>query len=328
MCIRIVFRIIYILLRNTLIRYDSEKTEMAREGISYNEVAAAADKLVGEGKAPTIKAVREHLGTGSPNTIHRHLASWREAQPAQQSAAYELPSELVNAFGKELARGAAAAKAQVEDDLVNAQSEAADLAAAGERLEIERDELTEQLALVTTERDGFQATAQERGAEIERLVVDLKREAESGEAARVEVAKAQLKAEANAERLTEQAAEIQRLREALETAQAARQEAERNGAVLSAQLEAARERITIAETRESSAVEQALLAQGRADHRAEELQQAIAEGHKAQALLAGAQEALGELKQLKADNRELQQRIDMLLTERAQAKPESPATEA
>lgn len=301
---------------------------MAREGISYNEVAAAADKLIGEGKSATIKAVRELLGTGSPNTIHRHLATWREAQPAQQSAAYELPADLVNAFGKELARGAAAAKAHVEGDLVNAQAEAADLAAAGERLEIERDELTEQLAQVTSERDGFQATALERGVEIERLVVDLKREAESGEAARVEVAKSQLKAEANAERLTEQAAEIQRLREALENAQAARQEAEKNGAVLTAQLTAAEARATTAEAREKAALEQAAQAQGRVDQRTQELQQAIGEGQKAQAQLASAQEALGELKQLKADNRELQQQVNALLTERAQAKPQSPAPEA
>lgn len=301
---------------------------MAREGISYNEVAAAADKLVGEGKAPTIKAVREHLGTGSPNTIHRHLASWREAQPAQQSAAYELPAELVNAFGKELARGAAAAKAQVEDDLVNAQAEAADLAAAGERLEIERDELAEQLALVTSERDGFQATAQERGAEIERLVADLKREAESGEAARVDVAKAQLKAEASAERLTEQAAEIERLRASLETARKGRQEAEKNEAVLTAQFAASETRATTAEIREKTALEQAAKIQALADQRAQELQQALADGQKAQAKLDSVQEALGELKQLKADNRELQQQINALLTERAQAKPESPAPEA
>ncbi|MCE0782881.1 DNA-binding protein [Pseudomonas sp. NMI542_15] len=301
---------------------------MAREGISYNEVAAAADKLVGEAKSPTIKAVRELLGTGSPNTIHRHLTAWRDAQPAQQSASYELPSDLVNAFGRELARSAAAAKAQVEGDLVNAQAEAADLAAAGERLEVERDELAEQLAHVTSERDGFQATALERATEIERLVVDLKRESESGEAARVEVAKAQLKAEANGERLTEQSAEIQRLRDALETAQAARQEAEKNGAVLTAQLTAAEARAATAEAREKAALEQAAQAQGRADQRTQELQQAIGESQKAQAQLASAQEALGELKQLKADNRELQHQVNDLLKAQAQAKPESPAPEA
>lgn len=304
---------------------------MAREGISYNEVAAAADKLVGEGKPASIKSVREHLGTGSPNTIQSHLAAWRESQPVPQSTAYELPAELVNAFGKELARGAAAAKAHVEDELVQAQAEAADLAAAGERLEIERDDLAEQIAQVTTERDGFQATAVERGVEIERLVADLKREQESGKLALVEVAKAQLQANANAERLTDQATEIQRLREALETAQHGRQEAEKNGAVLTAQLAAAEARANSAEGREKSALEQASQAQQTADKRAQELQQALAEGQKAQAQLESAQGSLDELKQLKADNRELQQQVNTLLTERAQAaqvKPEGKAPKA
>ncbi|MDP9524541.1 DNA-binding protein, partial [Pseudomonas putida] len=281
-----------------------------------------------EGKSPTIKAVRELLGTGSPNTIHRHLATWREAQPAQQSAAYELPADLVNAFGKELARGAAAARAHVEGDLVNAQAEAADLAAAGERLEIERDELAEQLAQVTSERDGLQATAQERATEIERLVVDLKRESESGEAARVEVAKAQLKAEANGERLSEQAAEIERLRASLETARKGRQEAEKNEAVLTAQFAASETRATTAEIREKTALEQAAKFQALADQRAQELQQALADGQKAQAKLDSVQEALAELKQLKADNRELQQQVNALLKAQAQAKPESAEPQA
>lgn len=301
---------------------------MAREGISYNEVTAAADKLVGEGKTATIKAVREILGTGSPNTIHRHLAAWRQAQPAPQSSAYELPAELVNAFGKELARGAAAAKAHVEGELVQALAEGADLAAAGEKLEIERDELAEQLAGLTSERDGFQATAIERAVEIERLIVDLKREQESGKLALVEVAKAQLQAKANDERLTDQADEIQRLRAALETAQNGRQEAEKSSAVLTAQLAAAEARATSAEAREKSALEQVAKAQQTADQRSQELQQALASGQKAQAQLDSAQGALDELKQLKDDNRELQKQVNTLLTERAQAKPESSEPKA
>ena len=46
---------------------------MARIGITFEQVSAAADALRGEGMNPTIKAVRERLGTGSPNTIHEHL---------------------------------------------------------------------------------------------------------------------------------------------------------------------------------------------------------------------------------------------------------------
>ncbi|WP_343878783.1 DNA-binding protein, partial [Cupriavidus pauculus] len=50
---------------------------MAREGITFEQVAAAADALVGEGQQPTIRAIRERLGTGSPNTVHKHLTAWR-----------------------------------------------------------------------------------------------------------------------------------------------------------------------------------------------------------------------------------------------------------
>ena len=43
---------------------------MARQGITFEQVAAVADALAGEGQQPTIRAVRERLGdTGSPNTI-------------------------------------------------------------------------------------------------------------------------------------------------------------------------------------------------------------------------------------------------------------------
>ena len=61
---------------------------MARQGITFEQVAAVADALAGEGQQPTIRAVRERLGdTGSPNTIHKHLAAWREARPVAAAAA-------------------------------------------------------------------------------------------------------------------------------------------------------------------------------------------------------------------------------------------------
>ena len=65
---------------------------MARQGITFEQVAAVADALAGEGQQPTIRAVREKLGdTGSPNTIHKHLTAWREARPVAAAAAPELP---------------------------------------------------------------------------------------------------------------------------------------------------------------------------------------------------------------------------------------------
>ena len=119
---------------------------MARQGITFEQVAAVADALAGEGQQPTIRAVREKLGdTGSPNTIHKHLTAWREARPVAAAAAPELPQALTAAIAAEIERAASRARGEIEGRLVQAQAEAAELAAAGEVLEGERDELAEQV---------------------------------------------------------------------------------------------------------------------------------------------------------------------------------------
>jgi chromosome segregation ATPase len=230
-CVSYLYNVL-IQIRNTL-KYVGEK--MARVGITFDQVSAAADALIGAGKQVTILAVREALGTGSPNTVHKHLVTWRSKQAPKQSTAYDMPADLVSAFGKELARGAAAAKAEVEAELVQAQIEAAELSSAGEVLETEADDLREQSIALTTERDQAQATAQERAQEIERQGQAIAREQHAAELARVELAKAQLKIEAGVERVDEMRKEIERIRAAFDTAQAGRTVAEQQAAVASSQ---------------------------------------------------------------------------------------------
>ena len=75
---------------------------MARPGITYDEVIAAIDAILAAGEEPTIQRIREHLGTGSPNTIHRHLIAWRQSRPVEQRRAPELPAELQAALVKEI----------------------------------------------------------------------------------------------------------------------------------------------------------------------------------------------------------------------------------
>lgn len=53
---------------------------MARFGISKQEVFAAANHLVDQGKDPTIEQIRQILKTGSNSTIAGHLRDWRAAQ--------------------------------------------------------------------------------------------------------------------------------------------------------------------------------------------------------------------------------------------------------
>ena len=212
---------------------------MARAGVTFEQVAAVADALMGAGQLPTIRAVRERLGdTGSPNTIHKHLAAWRDARPVAAALAPELPAALTAAIAGEIERAAAQARGEVEGRLVQAQSEAADLAAEGEAMEAERDRLAEQVAELTRERDMVAGKAAQQAVELAEQGQRIEREQQAAEAARVDLAKAQLKAEAQTDRVQSQAIDIDRLRAGLDVEAKARVSAEQQAAVLAAKLEA------------------------------------------------------------------------------------------
>lgn len=223
---------------------------MTRAGIQFEQVAAVADALMGEGQPPTIRAVRERLGdTGSPNTIHKHLATWREARPVAVAAASVLPQALTAAIAAEIERAAAQARGEIEGRLVQVKTEAAELAVSGEATEAERDALAEQVAALTTERDTLTGRAAQQAADLAEQARRIEREQQAAEAARVELATARLKIEAQAEARADQSAEIERLRAALEVESRGRIAAEQQAAVLAARLEAMTERTTRAEAR-------------------------------------------------------------------------------
>lgn len=222
---------------------------MARTGVTYEQVAAAADQQLSTGRQPTISSVREALGTGSPNTVHKHLTVWKSARPQTVSAVRELPSKILDAINAEIEQATAAARAEVETQLVQSQSETADLAAAGEILEDERDALAESVVALTTERDTVAGKNTEQAAEIIRLVAEIERERNSAENARIEVAQARLKIESQAADIVRLAADASRLQADLAKETNARVDAEKSAAVLTAKFEAATNRADAAEKR-------------------------------------------------------------------------------
>ena len=256
---------------------------MAREGITAAQVAQAADALVGEGKQPTIRGVRDRLGGGSPNTVHRHLTAWRETRPPAVAAAPELPASLTASIAAEIARATAKARAEIEGYLVQAQTEAADLAQAGEVLEAEREALTEQVAVLTRERDTLAGKAAQQVADLDAQAQRIEREQSAAEAARVELATARLRIEGDAERRAEQTQEIERLRAALEAESKARVAGEQSAAVLTAKLEALRDQVeelregrARLEAERDQARERAHQAQGEAREQARRIQEQAA----------------------------------------------------
>ncbi|NJN46087.1 MAG: hypothetical protein HC808_05950 [Candidatus Competibacteraceae bacterium] len=69
---------------------------MARPGIGYEEVKAAAVKLLEQGVNPSIQRVRELLGTGSNSTIAEHLKRWQ--QECTERPHLAVPAAVPEAF--------------------------------------------------------------------------------------------------------------------------------------------------------------------------------------------------------------------------------------
>lgn len=76
---------------------------MAR-GITEDAVFQVADDLLARGERPTIERVRRTLGSGSPNTVNKHLESWWKRLGQRLSdgkgAIGDRPPELERAFGQ------------------------------------------------------------------------------------------------------------------------------------------------------------------------------------------------------------------------------------
>lgn len=188
---------------------------MARVGINYEQVAAMANAIIAENQRPTIEGIRVRLGTGSPNTIHRHLTAWRGSQPQAQTKAVELPASIMAAITAEIERAKAAARAEIQTRLVETQAEAVELAATGEILEAEIDRLQEELAATEGKLKEKVTVATEQTWEIGSLKEQIQREQISTEHARLEQAKTMLNLEGFETKQGEMMATIERLEKLL-----------------------------------------------------------------------------------------------------------------
>jgi cell division protein FtsB len=184
---------------------------MARQGVTLDEVTAAAISLQDDGKRVTIDAVSDLLGTGSPNAIHKHLNVWRasHAQPAEAPKA-EIPESIVAALGSWAQQFAEEAGAGARDAQAQSESDMEALLKSGEQLEAERDDLLAQVASVTSARDQALATAAERGEDIERLTTELRDARHVATDALVGKAKDQLAIEGKDNQLAELRLQIER----------------------------------------------------------------------------------------------------------------------
>lgn len=121
---------------------------MPRPGVTRADVFNAADALAMRGARPTVERVRNHLGTGSPNTVTPLLDEWWKAvgprlagiAPAPGEPADGVPLEIRNAVRGIWDTALAAARHQLQREL-----------------QAERDGLAEALATVRDREMALQA---------------------------------------------------------------------------------------------------------------------------------------------------------------------------
>lgn len=231
------------------------KRKRGRPGVTYERVAQACLAVRAAGNNVTVIRVQQVLGTGSTGTLHPMVGRWnKENPPANMVATPNLSDRLLRDIGKELDQIAADSKAEVQQVLQDALEAADKYAADNRAMEAEQDALQEQVDTLAEERDKALVLTQQQALEILRLRETMAAEQVAAEHTRVELAKAQLKADAEAVRLQDQADEITRLRAELATESAGRRKAETDLATATAQLAAEREAKKDAAKREADAL--------------------------------------------------------------------------
>lgn len=170
---------------------------MAREStITFEQVAAAADSIKAEGRKPTSRAVREVLGVGSMATVLKFMQQWQGGQARQSQAIDDtIDPGIVRAISGQIAAKVQEATAEATARLADLQAETDLLIAENERQSTELEEAAQNSAMLTKQVSASTGRIQQLEAEVLKQTAELAQERAAAEAARVALAKAELRLE-------------------------------------------------------------------------------------------------------------------------------------
>ncbi|WP_153132878.1 DNA-binding protein [Dechloromonas hortensis] len=220
---------------------------MARTtNITFGQVAQIADAMKAAGTRPTARAVRERIGSGSMGTIHKLLQQWTgKASEADEDQSPELPSSIASALMDFVSTQVAEACEPLNEELAAAREAADALAEDNERQTIAYQEQgrdliasLENLAAARANLEQTKSVLADHESEVFKLrqqVSDLLRELD--------------RSQRQTEMFASYQPELAQAKTALASSEAARIEAERSAAVLSAQLVAKSEKADELEAR-------------------------------------------------------------------------------
>lgn len=307
---------------------------MGREAtITPDQVHAIADAIRAEGGKPTLRAVRERLGTGSMGTVSKHLQQWKAGQERHAATELALPPALQRAVLDFMATELAAARAPLEAELADQQQTAGDLATENERQATTIENQAGELEALAADKAAAEGKAEQLAVDLATAKEETVRERQAAEQARTELAKAMLRLEA----MPRLEADLAAIRAELAKERQGRIDAEQQAAVLTAQKADLEGRLVDAKKGADRSAEQLQKAQDRA----EQLGTSLADARvTAQTQQARIEDLAGQLDRARAEAREagdkaavlasqkidLAAKVDSLANELQQAAPATAKT--
>lgn len=223
---------------------------MAREAtITQEQVNSAADTIRAGGGKPTARAVRDQLGGGSMATVLKFLQAWQAGQIKPMAQDIALPPALQRILVDFVSQEVAAARADLEPEIVALQQAQADLIAESERQASHIEALSNVLEETQAEKAEVTGRLVQMESDLSTARDDAHAAEQAAELARTELAKAQLRLESMPRLEKEIERLLTELSEMRESATASAQSA----AVFEAKMGAAIERAAATEVRETAA---------------------------------------------------------------------------
>jgi DNA repair exonuclease SbcCD ATPase subunit len=162
-----------------------------RAKVTNEQINMAIEQLNSEGIRPTIRAVRERLGAGSPNRIQPLLAAWNDSNKPAEAAQATLDDNDAQVFADILARTRSKAVAVKLEEITELKAQLDEITQTGQQLEDENAGLQEQNEALIAAQAQAQAVAGQQVQRVEQLEFEQQRLQQQSQQQTQELATAQ-----------------------------------------------------------------------------------------------------------------------------------------
>lgn len=299
-----------------------------RAKVTNDQINTAIEQLNSEGIKPTIRAVRERLGAGSPNRIQPLLAAWHDRNKPAEAAQATLDDNDAQVFADILARARSKAIASKLEEIAELKTQLEEITQAGQQLEDDNEQLEIANSQLDEQKSEAVILADARQQRIEQLEAEQNRLQTQVQELTQQLATAQAQLAMQQQQNQQQQQRIDQLATDFDAARQQTNSAEQAAAVADAKLAAA----AASQAATQAAAEQAATAAAQRIERLEQqLEQAQKRADDAQLQRnADAQQHIKQLtqrdEQLNAEhkkNADLKSQIDKLSNELATIKKHS-----